>query len=84
MKLSPPNQFTILIFFSTELWTHSNEGSVKCQKNKTKRRKYIEEISLKIFFSRTTGFQPNLVQFIFGWRGFKFVQMKNYSILIGG
>ena len=36
MKLSPPNQFTILIFFSTELWTHSNEGSVKCQKNKTK------------------------------------------------
>ena len=29
-------------------------------------------------------FQQNLRQSIFGWRGFKFVQMKNYSILIGG
>ena len=27
-------------------------------------------------------FQPNLAQCIFGWKGFKFIQMKNHSILV--
>ena len=45
--------------------------------------KNFDEIKKKLS-SRTTGqFQPNLAQCILGWRGFKFVQMKDSALFQG-
>jgi hypothetical protein len=38
---------------------------------------------LKIFFSRTSQIQSNLVQIILGWREFKFVQIKDQVLFKG-
>ena len=45
------------------------------------KRKYIDEIR-KSSPEPLSQFQPNLAQSILRWRGFKFLQMKNQSILI--
>ena len=54
--------------------------------NSSLQRKMINEnlpflAHIFIFFSRTTGPILSKVRTILGWRGFKFVQMNNHSIL---
>ena len=60
-----------------QVWT--NEGPHPFPRGDNYQIVIIHWQNLKIFISRTTWpFQPNLAQSIFGWRGFKFVQMIDH------
>ena len=68
--------------FVKGIQVYSNEGPCPFpRRDNYQIVKYIDEI-LKSSYPEPLGqFQPNLAQSILGWRGFKFVQMKNWRTI---